>query len=171
MLSVEFGLKLIQIVGVYSLLQTSTKQLVDLLVVDEIRPKKQKTKDRSWGVTPTLGFSNLTHGISQISGWLSPWPFLQATWKMIILGILWKQGRKIMKAYGDGCFFAMGQAFFFFEIFEPKPFRSNLHCSRSLKLIPFAILCHACSMTPWPLLGWSSMPWMISANVIESSNY
>jgi hypothetical protein len=88
MLSVEFGLKLIQIVGVYSLLQTSTKQLVDLLVVDEIRPKKQKTKDRSWGVTPTLGFSNLTHGISQISGWLSPWPFLQATWKMIILGIL-----------------------------------------------------------------------------------
>jgi len=71
MLSVEFGLKLIKIVGVYSLLQTSRKQLVDLLVVDEIRPKKQKTKDRSWGVTPTLGFSNLTHGISQISGWFN----------------------------------------------------------------------------------------------------
>ena len=71
MLSVEFGLKLIKIVGVYSLLQTSRKQIVDLLVVDEIRPKKQKAKDRSWGVTPTLGFSNLTHGISQISGWFN----------------------------------------------------------------------------------------------------
>ena len=149
MLSVEFGLKLIKIVGVYSLLQTSRKQLVDLLVVDEIRPKKQKAKDRSWGVTPTLGFSNLTHGISQISGWFN-------TSMAIYTGNLEDdhfghllQGRKIMKAYGDGCFFAMGQAgFSIFSIFEPNPFGSNLHCSRSLKLIPFAILCHACSMTP-----------------------
>ena len=33
------------------------------------RPKDRV--DRSWGVTPTLGFSKLTHGISQISGWFN----------------------------------------------------------------------------------------------------